>query len=444
MSKNKELNQKILQLSIPIMLGSLSQTLMSTADTIMVGRLSREALAAAGLGTIFTFTFIIPLGLLAMGTRIKISRRVGEKNLHSVGTVVDNSLILAVFLGILSTLVLSFGAPFIMRNINPDPVVAELASNFVRIRFLAVPFFILIMTGQAFFEATSRTQITLYSSVLINGLNILFNAVLIFGLLGFPALGLMGAAWGSVLATICGLVFIGLIMYNPRERITYGVFSGPLSWVEARSILNLSIPSMLEGFGSIFSYFIFVWIHSLIGTVELAAASVLNSIYSLLFLPAMGLGKATGILVGQFLGSKDRAMARMATVQAMKLGAFFSGVIAVLGIIFARPLLSLYTPDVQVVQTALVPLFIILVGTSVNSMGMATRHTIIGAGMTRWTFKMQMIICYIIYLPLVYFLGIFLGLGIKGTYLGEALYFILVFVTHYWKFKQGDWQFHQV
>jgi len=444
MEKNKELNKKILQLSVPIMLGNLSQTLMSTADTIMVGRLSREALAAAGLGNIFTFTFIIPLGLLAMGTRIKVSRRVGEGNQHEVGNVVDNSMALAGLLGIVSTLILSLGAPLIMRSINPDPVVADLASNFVRIRFLAVPFFIFIMTGQAFFEATSRTQITLYSSVLINGLNILFNALLIFGLLGFPALGLMGAAWGSVIATICGLIFILFLMFNPREKLTYGIFSGPLNMVEARSILSLSVPSMLEGFGSIFSYFIFVWIHSLIGTIELAAAAVLNSVYSLLFLPAMGLGKATGIMVGQFLGSKNMAMARMTTVQAMKLGAFFSGGIALVGIIFARPLLSLYTPDLEVVEMALIPLIIILVGTSVNSMGMVTRHTIIGAGMTRWTFKMQMIICYLIYLPLVYFLGIFLGFGIQGTYIGEALYFILVFVTHFWKFKQGDWQFHQV
>ncbi len=444
MNQKKELNRRILQLSIPIMLGNLSQTLMSTADTIMVGRLSREALAAAGLGNIFTFTFIIPMGLLAMGTRIKVARRVGEKNLHSVGTVVDNSLVIAAILGTFATLILSFGAPLIMRNINPDPVVADLAGEFVRIRFLSVPFFILVMAGQAFFEATSRTQITLYSSVLINGLNIVFNAVLIFGLLGFPALGLMGAAWGSVLATFCGLLFIGLLMYNPREKITYGIFSGPLSLKEIRSILDLSIPTMLEGFGSIFSYFIFVWVHSLIGTVELAAASVLNSVYSLMFLPAMGLGKATGILVGQFLGAKDRVLARLTTVQAMKLGAVFSIFIALLGIIFARPLLLLYTPDIEVVSTAILPLVIILIGSSVNSMGMVTRHTIIGAGMTRWTFKMQMIICYIIYLPVVYFLGIFLGLGIQGTYLGEALYFILVFVTHYWKFQKGDWQYHQV
>ncbi len=77
-------------------------------------------------------------------------------------------------------------------------------------------------------------------------------------------------------------------------------------------------------------------------------------------------------------------------------------------------------------------------------MGMVTRHTIIGAGMTRWTFKAQFIICYIFYLPLVYFLGILLDLGIEGTYVGEASYFIMVFLAHYWKFRKGDWQLHQV
>ncbi len=444
MQEKKELNKRILRLGIPIMLGNLSQTLMSTADTIMVARLSREALAAAGLGNIFTFTFLFPLGLLAMGTRIKVARRVGEKKLHQVGMVVDNSLALGLGLGMGATLILSFVAPLIMIYINPDPVVAELASNFIRIRFLAVPFFILIMCGQAFFEATGRTEITLYSSVLVNGLNVVFNAVLIFGLLGLPALGLMGAAWGSVIATFLGTVFIWFYLRHQREKVNYGVFSWKLNREESRSILGLSIPAMLEGFGSIFSYFIFVWIPSLIGTVELAAASVLNAIYSLLFLPAIGLGKATGILVGQFLGAGEQLMARMSTIQGMKIGAVFSILIAVLGIAGARPLLSLYTPDAEVIQTAYVPLIIILIGTSVNSMGMVARHTIMGAGMTRWTFKMQIIICYLIYLPVVYLLGIRWGLGIQGTYLGEALYFFLVFATHFWKFRKGDWQFHQV
>ncbi len=443
--EGKSLRPVILKLGFPIMLSNLSQTLMGSVDTIMVGRLSMEALAAAGLGNVFMFTFIFPLTMISVGVRIKASRRFGEGKFSAIGTVLDNSLILAAGIGVIFTTILVAAGPSIMQMINEDPVVGSLAGSYIRIRFLSTPVIMLIVCLQAFFEATGRTHITMYSTVLLNALNAVFNAVLIFGLLGFPALGLMGAAWGSFLATIFGFLFLLFLVIRPREKIAYRVFTSKnVERQEATSLFKLSLPTMLETFANIFSFFIFVWIHNFIGTVALAAAAVLNTIYGLVFLPAVGLGKATGILVSQSLGANRPDRGKEVVHESLKMGFIMSCVIAITGIILAVPILSLYTTDAQVIQMARIPLIILLTGSSLNSMGMVSHQAIIGAGLTRWAFKAQVFICYVLYLPVVYFLGVHLGLGIMGTYMGEASYFIWVFLVFFWKFRKGDWQYEKL
>lgn len=445
LADDEGLNKRVLNLGIPIMFSSLSQTLMNTFDTIMVGRLGQEALGAAGLGNIFTISFLFPLGLMSMGARIKIARRYGAGEREGIGEALDNSLFLSLCIGTVLTFFIAVLSSPLMVWMNPDPSVGILAGAYVRVRILAAPSVMLIMCIQAFFEATNRTRITLYSTILITVSNVGFNAVLIFGLLGFPALGLVGAAWGSFLATLLGMLYLFFLVLNPLDRKAYNLFQRQnLSRTEKKSILRLSVPSMLEAFGGIVSYFIFVWIHSFIGTIALAAASVLNSVYGLMFLPAAGLGKATGIVVGQCLGQGDPNTAHRATVQAMKLGALFSISIAVAGLCFAEELLRLYTPDSEVVAKATGPLRIILVGTSVNSMGMVARYALVGAGMTAWVLKAQLVISYGMYLPVVLILGVLMDFGIMGTYMGEAFYFIAVFLVFFWKFRQGQWRGIQV
>lgn len=439
------LRKKLLALSIPIMLSNLSQTLMSTVDTIMVGRLSREALAAAGLGNIFTLALLFPLGLLAMGTRIKIARRYGEEKWSEIGPILDNSYLLALGLGVsFVLLIVPFALP-LMSFVNQDPLVGELAGRYVQIRLFAAPLLLFFLCGQAFFEASSRTNITLYSTVLVNLLNIIFNAFLIFGLWRFPALGLAGAAWGTLFATGVGFIYILSLLSNPLEKKRYHLWRlENISKQEIISILKLSVPTMIGAFGDIFSYFCFIWIHTLIGTVALAAVSVLNAIYSLVFLPAVGLGKATGILVSQFLGKGSAILAEQVVIMAMKMGFVFSSAIAALGIIFAVPLLSIYTNDLEVIALARLPLIITLTGSCVNSMGMVARQTILGAGLPVWVLKAQLAIAYLLYLPTAYILGVWLQGGIIGTFIAEATYFIWTFLVFYWKFRQKEWQFARV
>ena len=175
-----------------------------------------------GLGLLATWAITSVFSSLATGTHVLVARRYGERDYPGAGDVLNNSLVLALLLG------LAFGAPGLSLFVptsstssRADPAVADAGTGYMQWRFIGLLFFLFVVSYRGFFNGIGHTKVFMYSAIIINVSNILFNYLLIFGAFGFPRMGLTGAGASSAISNVMGaLFFLGVTFLPDTEEDT--------------------------------------------------------------------------------------------------------------------------------------------------------------------------------------------------------------------------------
>ncbi len=434
-------SRAVIRLAYPVALGMLSITLLNVVDTAMLGRLGSVPLAAAGISGVGYFAIVFSLAGIGIGVQTLVSRRYGEGNYRHCGEVLNAGLMLALIAGI----PLLIAAPWIAEAVSPllsaDPEVRLLGKTYLRYRFLAALFLLTSQVYVGFFNGIGHTKRQMTSAILTTGANILFDYLLIFGHAGFPRMGVAGAAVASVIATGIGMIYFTLVgtlgPYRARYHLYRGIRSA-LSWFGP--IVRLSLPVMGQRALSHGTFFIFFSIISRIGIAELAATNVLRSVIGLSLMPAIGIAVAAASLVGQNLGARDADKAEGYAWEAAKLAAYLMGGIGILFVAIPRQIFLIYTPDAAVISLGRLPLILLGVIQAFGGIGVVLSRALQGAGNTRFVMLAELVVCTVLYLPIAYFLGVKLGLGITGAWSGELVYWLFLAVVMSWKFHQGTWK----
>lgn len=258
----------ILRLALPAIAGLSTQMVVSLVDTAMVGRLpdAKFYLAAMGLGVFATWAVVSLFSSLATGTHVLIARRFGSRDFEDCGQILNTSLILSFIIGIvISSLVISFSYD-ISHFFAADPKVGNYAGEFLHYRFMGIPFFLLTVSYRGFFFGIGKTKIFMYSGVMANLLNIIFNYIFIYGAFGIEGMGLAGAGLGSTLATICDALFYFTVSMISIYRNRYKYFH-KFKFIKtiARSIIKISLPVSLQNIFILIGFLSFIAITGLIG-----------------------------------------------------------------------------------------------------------------------------------------------------------------------------------
>ena len=431
---------RVLRLAYPVVLGSLSFTLLTVVDTAMLGRLGSVPLAASGVAGVLFFAVVFPLSSVSVGTQTLVSRRFGERRDAECGEVLGSGLALAVAIGI--PLVAS--APWLSQLIAPflsdDPEVTKLGTVYVHLRMYGAAFMFMNFVFRGFYAGIAETRQQMISSILITASNILLDYLLIFGRAGFPRLGIAGAALASTLATGVGTVYFVVVTLMPRyRRYVRGLrFPSIRRWV--RPILRLSAPVIGQRVLSHGSWFIFFAVVARIGTLELAATNVIRSIYHLSIMVAIGLGTAASALVGQQLGAGRPDDAEVLAWEAAKLAAYAMTAVGLLFIFAPRWVFLIYTSDPAVLDAGRLSLLILGFVQAFAGVALVLSQALQGAGNTRFVMIAEMIVCLGLYIPIVYFLGLKTRLGLVGAWTAEYAYWGALAGLMTWKFRQGRWK----
>ena len=432
---------RVIRLAYPIVLASLSYTLLSVVDTVFLGRIGATPLAASGVAGVLFFAIVFPLSGPAIGVQTLVARRFGEGNLRDCGTVAGNGLLMALALGV--PLVLA--SPWLVKLLSPvlsnDPEVVSQGAVYLRYRFLGAAFFFVNWTLQGFYSGIGETRHQMVASLLVTATNIVFDYLLIFGAAGFPKLGIQGAAIASTIATLAGTLYYVGIALTPRHRQTFGVlrsiFVRP-QWT--RRIVRLSLPVIVQRLTSHGSWFAFFSVVARIGTLELAATNVLRSIFSLPIMVAVGLGTASAALVGQNLGAKKPEQAEGLAWEAAKLAAYAMGLIGLLFILVPQWFFRIYISDPAVIAAGTLPLVLLGFVQILAGITLVLSQSLQGAGSTRFVMTTELIVCTTLYLPVVYVLGLHTRLGMLGAWMGEYVYWIALAAIMAWRFRSGKWK----
>ncbi len=423
-------------LAYPVVLSQLGHIMVSVFDSLMVGRTGTIPLAAASLGnSIFMITLVVGLGVSYSITPL-IAAADGRRNITRISLLLLNSLFFNILIGILLFIAGYFFAPYITRLNQPTQVVA-LAIPYLNILFFSMVPLMIFQAFKQFAEGLSLTKQAMYISIFANSLNIVMNYILIFGKLGFPAMGIVGAGWATFISrVIMALMMAGYVLYAKRFEIyrRYLRFSH-LSFIHMYRILKLGLPisgQMLFEMGAFsFSAIMIGWI----GAKELAAHQIAINVASVSYMMASGIAAAATIRVGNQKGLGNYRAMRMAGVSSFVMGAGFMVLSGILMVLSNNLIPILYISDPEVIEIASVLLIIAALFQISDGVQVVGLGALRGLEDVKVPSLISLIAYWVIGLPVGYFLCFKAGFGVSGIWTGLLVGLSVAAILLFLRFK---------
>ncbi|MCP4977002.1 MAG: MATE family efflux transporter [Maribacter sp.] len=295
-----------ISLSVPVILGMLGHTFVAFADNIMVGQLGTAELAAVSLGNSFVF-IAMSLGI-GFSTAITplVAEADGAGNKANGKSALKHGLVLCTVLGLSLFGIILLLKP-IMYLMKQPPEVVELAMPYLDlVAFSLVPL-IIFQAFKQFSEGLSQTKYPMYATIIANVVNIVLNYLLIFGSFGFPKLGIVGAAIGTLTSRFIMVFYIWFLLKGKKKFHDY-VTGFNFKLIEKkvmRKIINLGFPSALQMFFEVAIFTAAIWLSGVLGKNAQAANQIALNLSSMTFMFGMGLGVAAMIRVGNQKGLQN-------------------------------------------------------------------------------------------------------------------------------------------
>ncbi len=425
------------KIALPIIGGSLSTNLLTVVDTAMVGRLDKISLAAVGLGG---FAAGIPIALisgLSVGVQAIAARRQGEGKEGETGLSPTVGIMLAFKVGVPLTLGFALAAPWLLALLNNDPEVVAIGAPYFQAVLIGLPAAALTGSIRGYWSGVRRMRHYLWTIVATHIFNAIFNYALIFGQLGAPELGAVGAGVGSALASWAGAALTFACAY--RQDRPYGFLSGWRDQTLQRKVWRISYPAGLRAVSQSLSGLALIVIIGLVGTAELAASSVIVRLVMLTTLPALGLGMACATMVGRALGKGEPDQAEQWGWEVVKVAAL---VLAVLGLplAFAPDLvLMIFVTEPAVIELSRGPLLVCGFNRPLAA-AYILLFALNGAGDTKRATLGSATLQWLVYLPGVWLALIVLELPFVATFYVLTLFLILQFVVFAIMWRGGRWR----
>ncbi|WP_299682543.1 MATE family efflux transporter [uncultured Tenacibaculum sp.] len=315
------------QLAAPVMLGMLGHTFVSFIDNIMVGQLGTAELAAVSLGNSFMFIAMS----LGIGFSTAITPLIAEadaaENFDKAKATFKHGLFLCTTLGILMFLMVFFSKPLLYLMKQPNEVV-ELAIPYLNlVAFSLIPL-IVFQAFKQFSDGMSMTRYPMYATIIANVANVILNYLLIFGKFGFPEMGIVGAAYGTLLSRFVMVLYLWWLLTQKErtKRLVTNIKFFVLDKLMLKKIISLGAPSAMQMFFEVAIFTAAIWLSGLLGKNPQAANQIALNLSSMTFMVAMGLSVAAMIRVGN-----QKGLQNYIELRRIAFSIFFLGVILAVG-----------------------------------------------------------------------------------------------------------------
>jgi putative MATE family efflux protein len=438
------LNRAILLLAIPMVLEMVLESLFAVVDVLWVGRLGANAVATVGLTeSLLALVFSIGIGL-AMSTTAMVARRIGEKE------PVDAAIagMQAIFLGLIISLGIGVPAfvfaPQLLRLMGASPEIVATGAGYARIALGGCGAIVMLFLNNAIFRGAGDAAIAMRLLWVSNILNLILDPCLIFGLGPFPRLGVTGAALATLSGRSIGVLyqFYRLMTGTERMRIPPSLlrFNPRVMW----RLLRVSLTGILQFAIANSSWIAMVRIVSVFGASALAGYTIAIRIVIFVILPSWGLSNAAATLVGQNLGAGHPQRAEQAVWRTGLYNMTFLGLIGLVFIVSATPLVRLFTHDPAVVPLAASALRILSYGNIAYAYGMVMLQSFNGAGDTLTPTIVNFFGFWVLQIPLAWWLALHQGLRSTGVFVSIVIAQAAVAVAGILLFRRGKWKRQQI
>lgn len=415
--------KQISKLAFPVIAAQSVILLNGMIDLAFIGPYGTDAIAAISIANALCATLFNFLEGFRLGTTVLIAKASVEKNEIKLMAIVNTGLFLAAIIGIL----------FIVSSSYISNTVYDIAGNeqmkyhgvdYLKVWLWTMPFILSSYVLIGLFRGLGDTITPLYSTFFICLLNILFNYILVCGGFGFPSIGVKGAAWGTLLANMAGLLLtIGLVLKKPVTK-QYIQLKQPF-FKHVPEYISLAVDVGLNMGFTLLALLIFVWLMKPLGTTALAVHQITLQVFNFAYLPGIGFLIAASILTPKLLSNQQNGLFLPTVERICKMS--FSVIIVISSLIFiCSPMISIFFSPVDqlVAEQASQTIKLVCVGQLFSSIYMVMRGVLTGCNDTRFIVYEGWISGYMIFLPLAYYFAVQAGYGIYGGYVAFLLWCI--------------------
>lgn len=437
---SKDIVRRTFDIAWPSALESVLIALIGAVDMMMVGGIGKEAISAVGITNQPKFIVLACILALNISVTVLVSRRKGQKRRDEA----NHYLRQAVIISAVAAFVLSFTAGLFAREFL---LFAGANADYIN---LAVPYFRIIMIGNFFYSialtitaaqrGAGNTKISMKTNLAANGVNLIFNALLINGLFFFPRLEVTGAAIATMIGNIVAFLIAVSSAVRPGGFLHLSLRD---SWriepVYIADIVRISKSSLIEQVFLRIGFFMYAKAVANLGTTAFSAHQICMQIMTISFAVGDGLQIANTSLVGQSLGAKRPDMAmiygkvaqRIGICLALLVGAGISG--------FHTIILQLFTNDPDVINAAVIPLYILSVTVLFQIPQVIVVGSLRGAGDVGFVAGLMLISVTIIRPGLAWLLCYPFQWGLFGAWVALFLDQLTRFAVSFWRYRQGKW-----
>lgn len=434
------ITRAITLLAVPMVLEMVMESLFGIVDVFFIAHLGADAVATVGLTeSLITPLFAIALGL-SMGTTAIVARRIGEKRPEEASVAAAQSLIVGVVLSAIVGVTGFLAAPHLLRLMGASDSIIRMGSGYTRTIFggSATIFFLFLIN--AVFRGAGDASIAMRALWLANLINILLNPCLILGLGPFPRLGVTGSAIGTTIGRGTGVLFQLWMLSNGRARIRLRLSEIRADFAIMSRLIRLSIGGMLQYFVNVASWIALVRMAAMFGSAAIAGYTLAIRIIVFGILPSWGMSNAAATLVGQNLGAKQPDRAERSVWMSGFYNMLFLGTLGLVFIVFARPVVGIFTTDAAVIGIASATLRYVSYGYLFYAYGMVIVQSFNGAGDTLTPTIINLFCYWMFQIPLAWWLAFRARLGVSGIFLALAIAESVMAVVAMLAFRRGTWK----
>jgi len=431
-------------LAIPMMLEMAMESIFAVVDIAFVSRLGTDAIAAVGITeALVTVLYGTAIGL-GVGLTAMVSRRIGAQDTCGAAEVTGQAIWIGALLSVIIGIAGVAYARDLLEIMGASEGVIEQGVGFTAVLLGGSVTIIYLFLLNAAFRGAGDATVALRSLWLANGINIVLDPCLIFGLGPFPEMGVTGAAVATTIGRGIGVIYQLWYLMNGRGRIEFHIQYLKFNLTLALRMIRISLGGIGQFLVATASWIGVMRIVSIYGSSAIAAYTIALRMMEFVFLPAWGLGNAAATLVGQNLGAGKPVRAEKSAWQAAKLNAIFMTGTGIFLLIFAEFITGLFSAEPDVLRWGTSCLQILSIGFPMYAVGMVVVQALNGAGDTTTPVILNLICFWLLQIPLAFWLATETSLGPNGAFIAivvaESLLTILATIV----FRKGTWKLQTV
>ncbi|MBI4419908.1 MAG: MATE family efflux transporter [Gemmatimonadetes bacterium] len=426
--------------ALPMLVAEVSDPVVGATDTAFLGRFGTIEVGAVGLAVAMYQALIFFGSGLADGLQIITARRAGQRRQHGIGEAFFHGATLLLITSAALFLVLQHGSPYLTRLVVHSAELRAAVDGFLGIMAFAVVFHCLNLAFSGLYVGIGKSGILMWAAGALIATNVVVDYLLIFGNLGFPRLGIRGAAAGSLAGEIAALAFLAIGALSEGDARQFGLFrSRRLDPGLTRAMLGVSWPAGLEKLLQTARWLLLFVIIERTGEMSLAMASVAYGVYGLLLLPIDGFAGGVSAIVSHLIGQGSDA--RIGEVLRRTAGRATLVLLPLVALALLAPHvpLSLFTSSAEILRGAENSLRVLGVAILVVIPGAMVLNAVAGTGDTRTTLVIEVAasVCVLLY---AYVAAIPLGLSQPAVWAAEIVGWLVCLLLSYGWLKRGSWR----